>query len=71
MKHSELISTREVRAEITRACVLYERATHKLQLMSVRKSTTVTDMLAQLDVLGEYLDDLDKQMRGEKAKKKS
>lgn len=41
----------------------------------IRRLVLITNhrlaLLAQLDVLGEYLDDLDKQIRGEKAKKKS
>ena len=58
------------REAISKTCSYIERASHKLQLMSVRKNMTATEMQAQIGVIKKWLTDLEKCMNGKKQQAK-
>ncbi len=68
MQDSDFLNNGADRATIAKSCVYLERASHKLQLMSVRKNMTATEMHAQISVIKRWLADLEKQVVGKTPK---
>jgi hypothetical protein len=64
MQDSDFLNNSADRPAITKTCDYLERASHKLQLMSVRKNMTVTEMLAQIGVIKTWLADLESALNG-------
>jgi hypothetical protein len=62
MQDSDFLSNSADRENITKSCNYLERGSHKLQLMSVRKNMTVTEMQAQIGVLKKWLAILEKHL---------
>lgn len=60
MQESDSLSNGADREAISKSCGYLERASHKLQLMSVRKNMTATEMKAQISVIKKWLGDLEK-----------
>jgi hypothetical protein len=60
MQDSDFLSNGADREAISKTCGYLERASHKLQLMSVRKNMTATEMKAQISVIKKWLGDLEK-----------